>query len=545
MKRRRWPWVFTIMAVVVVVGVAAAVIFRGPPPEAAPGDPRQANESSSESPRTTLDAEEVLEKVFPEPVTADVGYDVFHLEVGSVEVSGDSDVVGTSTQITAKLVESPTGVEDQTEGLLKVQGTTVELNFADGSQPQTPVQIAFNLSGVNSHFDETEYPIVASESADGSIDYIESVWDPATKTLTAQTEHFSRFSVFFMNFNKTMDSLVNGVQRALSIRENPPSCYYDGPEAGDGHYLIDNIRGQMVWPCLKEEAGELTVELYANSPIPWEVDAGGATRVATPTVTSASGSLTLALQRQVRGVEDYSAVVPGGKAEIVFEPGYVDFDIRANPLFTVTHTMAEAVMLIPGVKLIDAAGWAQCGTDALIYATDSSDVPQLFKTVLGCFGQGIGGLPGLIVSAVAAAPAIIAANVTTLLGAALDKNSIEISIKPNDAGVSKGTLPAGLEGKWFGKSQGEYSIENMSITLKQTGENITAYAREGELNCTAALHFSEVEGNKSVFFGSMTGGTCIADGFWKLWPEGDKLRFEYAMSDLDFEPEKQGTLTKQ
>lgn len=529
-KHAKYHWILLFVIIFVIFGVVFSLIIRSFSPygNSQQIDAGNASDSPnfSEVPRSTGP----LIPRKPSSATENISEDGFSIELDGVELSAGPYVVSSPAQITASLSGDIDGVYELSDGVLTPTGEAVEVEFSDGRQPEDIVDIVFDLSEADTDFGDSQYPIVMSEDEGGNVELIDSSWNPEAKTITAHTKHFTKFSVMLADFNRAIDSFNTGIQQALSMRFDPPSCYSTTEGRTANEIIVGSIRGQMVWPCISEKDGLVVVSLHSNSPLVWGVSSEQGEYDALPVATSAAGIIALAVHEQIGAYDSLGAVVPGGHAQFTIDEDSLPATVTLDALHAemVSHVLAQAVQSIPGVKLIHTIGWAECAYDALESSLDEDNISQLVKAILGCLGQAAPGIPGVVVSLLATTPAVIAGSLSSALGEMTDGNRISFEISKSYAGVADGVLPDGWTGVWQGPATGYQDWYDVRVTLEQINKQVIGQIEYPELRCGGSLTYVGSEAGTIHMIEDITfGGQCVERGDVWLWMDAGTLRFKY------------------
>jgi hypothetical protein len=195
-------------------------------------------------------------------VAAQPGTDLgaYRLAVGGVAAQGFS--VSSAPASTAGL---PAFVGDP--------GAAVNVALPGGVQPASPVTLSFSFNGKTPpRSDHDVVPAVAAV-AEGSTEteVLPSHWDPATSTLTAQTQHFSLSFPVSVDLGALARQFGDAVNGFLGLSTDPPSCVGQALTVDDTTYTLDPDSVPAAWPCLSNTGGKIGVDLASRSPNAWVV----------------------------------------------------------------------------------------------------------------------------------------------------------------------------------------------------------------------------------------------------------------------------------
>lgn len=164
--------------------------------------------------------------------------------------------------------------------------TPVRITLASGGQPSKPITLRFDLSGdqaLADTFSDTVKPVVrsVSDTDPQHTDLLAASWDPASKTVTATSEHLSVFQVIAADVGKVGDAIgrawkqfavgqadspcgdkseitIAGTKLVLTPSKVGPvaACLSDG---GDGAVGVDFINGTLqYYDVISDPAGSFT-----------------------------------------------------------------------------------------------------------------------------------------------------------------------------------------------------------------------------------------------------------------------------------------------
>ncbi|MDN5930455.1 MAG: VWA domain-containing protein, partial [Pseudonocardia sp.] len=210
-------------------------------------------------------------------ITATVGADGLHLQVGQVRIDAPPGVAPEGTTATARLVEPLPG-----SPLLPAIGPSVDVELSGGRQPEQPVTITFPAAAgytVRSIAEVTGpddvAPVGLSRSGPGLPVRTETaVYDPATETVAVTMDHLTEASQASLN----LADLAAEISRRTFGGESPrPGCHgQPGTDASGREIVLTPTVRPSVWSCVRGDFTDAVVELTNTTPGPWVMNAPGA-----------------------------------------------------------------------------------------------------------------------------------------------------------------------------------------------------------------------------------------------------------------------------
>ncbi|MBY6368134.1 hypothetical protein [Rhodococcoides corynebacterioides] len=288
----------TRIAAVVVLSVAAVVGCSGGTP--APEDPASGTSvapTTSEAMRPTVDTQ-------------------------TFQFSADTSRSGRSEPLRAESTGRP---PVQVEDFLDVGGGGVALTYADDAQPDGSLGLSFDLSRDSrfANVGESVPAVVALSEGDAQVEVLESTWDASSRTLTATTDHLSKFWPALLD-PKAVTDRVSGAALGFLQQASPrPDCVGRTAEVGSTTYSLDPPFTAEHWLCLRENAGAVSIDVISNSPNGWTVQSTPAFSAHQPVVDrSLTGLIDLAAFETVfaNAYGDGSYVAPEGSTTLDYAP---------------------------------------------------------------------------------------------------------------------------------------------------------------------------------------------------------------------------------
>lgn len=211
------------------------------------------------------------------------------------------------------------------EEFLEVESGGVALTYADGAQPDGSLGLSFDLSRDPrfANVGESVPAVVALSEGDEHVEVLGSTWDASSRTLTATTDHLSKFWPALLDPKAVTDRMSGAALGFLQQASPRPDCVGRTAEVGTMTYSLDPPFTAEHWLCLRENAGAVSIEVISNSPNGWTVQSTPAFSAHRPVVDrSLTGLIDLAAFETVfaNAYGDGSYVAPGGSTTLDYGP---------------------------------------------------------------------------------------------------------------------------------------------------------------------------------------------------------------------------------
>ncbi|HHV20895.1 MAG TPA: hypothetical protein GXZ30_05085 [Propionibacterium sp.] len=296
--------------------------------------------------------------------------DGFRLRLsGGITVSAPSGVAPANTKVSADVV--PARIPDSHSFAVPV-GPAVDIKLEDDQQPAAPVTIEFAIPEDVHVAPETLFVLGQSKEPGRSADFVESSWNPASRTLTATTDHLSWYAVTQVDSENLTERFGQWIGEATGTRSAKPDCV-DAPGAS-GTYTLAEPWPTAAWVCAQEKAGTTEVTLHSNSGLVFTVDTEPEGVFSPLTAFSVSGIATAvaATRMQAEGLlKGQGVLLPGEKITVTFQQPVdaVQFRLTAAPGLTQINVLATGVALLLPPHWSAALDWGQCAVDQLTKTT--------------------------------------------------------------------------------------------------------------------------------------------------------------------------------
>lgn len=387
----------------------------------------------------------------------------------------------------------------------------LQVELGNGLQPQSPVTISFNgLDAGNDVF-------VLSESADQNPALL---GQPIGDELVVTTDHLSSFWPILVDVGRFADSIFRTATDALQMTTPQPDCFVGSGRYPDLDMRISEVRGDVVWPCLRQGAGT-TLALRSNSSVAWRVKTAPAWDAQSPTSLTAANAVALAAwQRAGSDTEDQILLLPGESVDytVAKAPAATTIGLQVDPVMSQVRTLALALGFLLPQRTADRISQAECLPDLLSSgAVENTPSATGFAAIFRCFGAAIGGGDGALVNLLAAAPAALWAQLEGILRSSTGVDEVTFTVESTDAeatGTGEPIERAAVE-QWLGEWTGAvdqpgsppYSVR---LSLSHNGRTVVGTVAYPELACSGELDDASLAGNVLAIEETITvNGRCL------------------------------------
>lgn len=347
----------------------------------------------------------------------------------------------------------------------------VSITLGSGLQPKQPIELRFDLSAdpqLAGAFSDSVKPVIRSVSgADGSvIDLLPAAWDPATRTVSAATDHLSVFQVIAADLGKVVDT-IRGV--LLPGTTSGPSC------TGSSQLTIGSISYTLsaskpdapVTGCLRDAgAGAVGVDFANSSSQFYGLTSSPAGTFTNPTPLNSNDQLAVWLFGDKNGL-----LTPRSGGQLVLPAGTTTatINVDVNPVALQLNSILTGLGMlgIDGDQLVTVFQNSRSAWDCALTAMNAVQLPKdayqardQYGSVAQCLLAGIGAAGGPISSAAGADPAY--------LGDVVHRTGVALSLVT--------TLPdqffaniAGAIGEVTGKNHLEFTLNGQRPTAPARG----------------------------------------------------------------------------
>jgi hypothetical protein len=255
----------------------------------------------------------------------------------------------------------------QVSAFLTGSAPGVDISQSDGGQPSATLTLKFDFRGKPSIAAPGQLPaVVAVSEGAPAPEVLQSQWDEATQTLTAQTDHLSSFFPFTLDLKQFGDTISNGLNGYLGLSAAKPGCVGQPLVVDDTTYTLDPTTVPAAWPCLSRSGDKISVDLSSNSPLAWTVRSQPPTTDQGPDLAPdvAHWIDLLAYHSIFAGVVGNGTfLLPGGTTHLRFDKNNPpqQIGLRTDPGATLLNGFTLGMhAAFPEAKLLDIPGMVDC-----------------------------------------------------------------------------------------------------------------------------------------------------------------------------------------
>lgn len=341
------------------------------------------------------------------------------------------------------------------------------ITLGDGLQPKAPIELRFDLTAnpdLAGKFSDSVKPVIHTVSGtDGSVtDLLPATWDPATRTVSATTDHLSLFEVVAADLGKVVDT-ITGVLL-------PGADKSDTACAGGGQLTIGSMSYTLsasnpdgpVTGCLRDVGtGSVGVDFANSSSQFYGITSAPPGTFTNPTPLNSNDQLAVWLFGDKNGL-----LTPGTGGLLALPAGTTSATIKAdaNPVALQLNSILTGIAMlgIDDDQLVTVFQNSRSAWDCAVSALNAAQLPQdayqardQYGNVAQCLLAGIGAAGGPI-SGVAGADPKYLSDVVHRTGVALSL----VTTLPNQFFANI----AGAIGEVTGKNHLQFTLSGQSTT---------------------------------------------------------------------------------
>ena len=377
--------------------------------------------------------------------SAEVGEDGFRIELeGGILITAGADVAPAGTVVQAEIISQE--IPGDFANFTSTVGPVVDITLGDQLQPGSPITLAFTFSEEQAEalHPDSLFVLGESETEGRETDFVESVWDEESLTLSATVEHLSWYTATQVDGKKLDNQVAQWLDAQAGVRTQKPGCV-DEPIEPSGSFVLATPWPDAVWVCASETAHSVTVRLQSNSGLVYEILSDPAGEYGDLSALSPSGVLTTLAARyaaEAGFLEGDAVVLSGGSMDITydkpFDSAYVEVQIEPV-LSQISSLTFGASMLLPPAWS-SALDWYSCGADTLETLVGA----EALRAITSCVGAKAGGSANGLLSIFANGPGLVFTQIEGAGRTALstDNEGFTVSLIAADAIRD---LPAGAE----------------------------------------------------------------------------------------------------
>jgi hypothetical protein len=375
-----------------------------------------------------------------------------------------SRVLG-GTRVTAT---APAGTADNATPLTISEATTsvrpfsvqvaasspVQLTLGSGTQPKKPITLQFDLSGqpdLAAKFSDSVKPVIESMSADDPsvTDLLDASWDPATKTVTATTDHLSIFQLIAAGIGQVVNAVTTAWKNAVGNADS--SCTKKSElTIGATKYLLTPSKSGPVAGCLRDASGNVAIDFTNGTNQYYAVTSSPPANFTNPAPLKSDDQIAVWLH--ANSTNHSGLLTPKGTAQLQLPAGTANASIRldVDPIALQLKTILIALDMLGADKdrlveaFQDSKSALDCLTTALSTVTEPAKNTDEFRNALGDVAQcGLAGAEAsygsadknqvlhrmsVAVSLVTTLPDQLLANLTGAVGEFTGDNHLEFTL---------------------------------------------------------------------------------------------------------------------
>lgn len=404
----------------------------------------------------------------------------------------------------------------------------VEITLGEGEQPQEPITIDFK--GV----DRTDSTFVITESG-GQVELLPRL---PTATLTARTEHLSRFWPVTVDVTKYASYAVEYVANALQITAPAPACYQPDGLYPDAGARISRVEGDAAWPCVRRTgASSVEFSLQSNSAPAWIVSTKPKWDVQYPTTLELTNAIASAawLNTAPNGADDALLL---SESAVNFTADHVEDTLvrmEVDPVMSQVRTAALAVDIFLPDEAAESLTKGDCVKDLVQAGTLTDEASGAgMGAVVGCIGAGVGGVVGAILGILVDGASALWAQLEGLVRTVMRTDDITFEIAQIPADSAEGApipeaVAKSMVGTWTGPVD-QPGARNYSVllSLRQQGDTLVGSVEYPELECSGYLHLAHMVDDKLRIQETISkNGSCVEEVGLELYIRDGKLDYYF------------------
>jgi hypothetical protein len=320
--------------------------------------------------------------------------------------------------------------------VLHALSPVVDVSLTGGAQPSKPVSVRARVAdGQKLPTDNARLQLLSRDGRTGAWSFTPATYDPIAHTLTATVTHFSLFGFVQVAVSSITGTFLDVFRSAFDVGAARPDCS-GMPLTVDGvtYTVPARFRAQgdgIVWPCLTQSAGGISVALTNATGLPWTIRSlPKATVTGHGTVDINKAALqALYTEFLAGGRLSQSLLTPGEATTYTFPatalPATIQYKLDAGAHLALTLIWAVRFALdlfYPQAEvqqLLDNADTLSCLGDAIAAVSsatfDASAAGSAVKAVISCMGQVVKDLDGVFFGVVKVVLAALGGGLTLVV----------------------------------------------------------------------------------------------------------------------------------
>ena len=439
-----------------------------------------------------------------------------HVTQSGVTVSANAGAVPPGTDVSIVRQRTPNPVERAEVPGLAALAPAAEITLDGGNtQPQDPLTVAI---AVPRDRVGGRGPIgVILQSEGGKPEFVPGHYDKRSSKVVVEVSHLSWVWPVQLDVSKLVDEAMTFILQSTGLETERPDCADDEPTIEGNTYSV--IQPAQAWLCLAAEGSDLQVDVFANSPVPFQINSTPRPASSQP-ITDLGDESTVgaALVRSLGLVKTHEGLIgPGVNTRFTYDGAEATtLDFRSSPPLLLVQIVIATLQPILDAKKIETLGKAKCFHDLVETAQHSrwnaSTAASLTAAVMSCAGEVVELTPvgAVILALVSAAPQLFAGSVLGVIEEFTGEGSFRAVIDQQEA---RAGVPAGFLGSWY--------VHGGQLLIRANG---TARS-EGHSSCPSAWSSS----------------WCNDVMEMRVSTEGDRLRLSVVKVYVEDENGRRGT----
>ncbi len=388
------------------------------------------------------------------------------LETSSFRISAPPGVAPEGTSVTVREVEDD--IPGEWSKFTTRQGPAAEILLEGGTvQPEQPITVEF----LNVEPSETTF--ILHEEGDGAVPLETTRGDG----VVVQASHLSKFWAAAANVGDFSGWVLDQMTYFTGMNSPRPNCFRADGAYPEFEATISPVRGDAVWPCLKNGPSGIDLEITGNNALAWTVSA-------TPS-WNFSGTPDSSSIEEVALVDGWRHFSPRSASEDLLSPTGTTIlnrsDITNSTITLTMHpgmtetwvaiSILTSLVNFPDQGKYDAVNCLLGQTTGILDGYDTGNFSSVLRSGVDCISS-VGGPKLGIISLLLSSPGFLWANIEGLLRTVipgLDSVSFDVrttsapQTPPEDRGSTNGAAHGGLDVGPAGDGSGAVSPNGKTI----------------------------------------------------------------------------------
>lgn len=368
------------------------------------------------------------------------------VSAGGVHVSADPGAVPEGSDLAVRRDSTPNPLAHSGVSGLRPLGQAAQITIDGGkTQPRSPLIVAVRVSSPPLGT-STRVGFVLEGDRD-SDEFVLGKYDAATSSVIAEVPHLSHVWPVQIDVAKLLRDAMDYVLESTGLTSARPGCAGREPIVAGRKYTV--VQPAQAWLCLKSAGSALSVDVQANSPVPFLIKPRPrATSSSTITDLGNQSTVGTALVRGLGFLPDGAGLIgPGVNTRFRYTaPGPAKLNFRAEPSLLLVQLLIGVLEPVLDAKGIETLSKAKCFHDVVGAAQNPSFTVKAAADVtvafLSCVGEIVKLSPAgaVVLAMIAAVPQAFAASSIGIVEEFTGEATFTASI---EAGVAAAGSPAG------------------------------------------------------------------------------------------------------